>query len=82
MYLLVVTYILIASGPAAQSPRPPTTPAISTDKIAVYRTLTECQKAAEAFLTDPADRDPGVTGFTYQTRAVCVPVQDGDAVAG
>ena len=82
MYLLVVTYILIASGPAAQAPRPPTSPSISSDKIATYNSLNECKKAGEAFTTDPADRDPTASGFTYQTRTVCVPVPDGDAVAG
>jgi hypothetical protein len=82
MYLLVVTYILIASGPATQTPKPATSPSISTDKIATYNSLADCRKAAEAFVTDPADRDPSATGFTYQTRTVCVPVPDGDAVAG
>ncbi len=82
MYLLVVTYILIASGPAAQIPRPPTGPSISTEKIATYNSLADCRKAAEAFATDPADRDPSASGFAYQTRTVCAPVPDGDAVAG
>lgn len=82
MFLLVVTYLLIASGPAAQSPRAPLTPSISSDKIATYRSLAECRKAAEAFATDPADRDAGATGFTFQTRTFCAPVPDGDSVAG
>jgi hypothetical protein len=82
MYLLVVTYILIASGPATQAPRPPLTPSISSDKIATYRSLAECRKAAEAFATDPADRDAGATGFSFITRAFCAPVPDGDSIAG
>jgi hypothetical protein len=82
MYLLVVTYLLIATGPAAQTPRPPTSPSISTDKIATYNSLNDCRRAAEAFVTDPADRDPTTSGFSYQTRTVCVPIPDADAVAG
>lgn len=82
MYLLIVTYLLIASGPAGPAPRPPLTPSISSDKVATYRSLAECRKAAEAFTTDPADRDAGTTGFTFMTRTFCAPVPDGDAVAG
>jgi hypothetical protein len=82
MYLLIVTWILIASGPAGQTPKPPTTPSISTDKVATYKSLNDCRKAAEAFTTDPADRDAGATGFSLITRTVCAPVPDGDAVAG
>ncbi len=82
MYLLIVTYILIASGPAAQAPRPPLTPSISSDKVATYKSLAECRKAAEAFATDPADRDAATTGFSFITRTFCAPVPDSDAVAG
>ena len=82
MFLLVVTYILIASAPASQSPRPPLAPAISTDKVATYKSLPECQKAAAAFLTDSADRDTPTTGFTFMTRTFCAPVPDVDSVAG
>ena len=82
MYLLVVTWILIASGPAGQTPKPPSSPSLSTDKIATYRTLGDCQKAAAAFATDPADRDPTSTGFSYSSRTVCAPVPDSDSVVG
>ena len=82
MYLLVVTYILIASAPAAQSPRPPLAPAISTDKVATYKSLEECRKAAAAFVTDPAERDTTTTGFSFMTRTFCAPVPDVDSVAG
>ena len=82
MYLLIVTYILVASAPASQSPRPPLAPAISTDKVATYRSLAECRKAAEAFVTDPSDRDAPTTGFSFMTRTFCAPVPDADSVAG
>ena len=82
MYLLVVTWILIASGPAGQTPRPPTSASLSTDKIATYKTLGDCQKAAAAFATDPADRDAASTGFSYNSRTVCAPVPDAESVVG
>ncbi len=82
MYLLIVTYILLASAPAGQTPRPPLSPSLSSDKVATYRSLAECRKAAESFVTDPADRDPGPTGFSFITRSFCAPVPDGNSVAG
>ena len=82
MYLLVVTWILIASGPAVQTPKPATTPSLSTEKIATYKSLNDCQKAAQAFTTDPADRDASSTGFSFATRTVCAPVPDTESVVG
>lgn len=79
MFLLVVTWILTSPGASAQAPGPAPALSISTEKIAIYKSMGECRKAAEAFAVDPADHG---TGVSLSVRTVCAPVPDGDSVAG